>query len=185
MLSATQYSQKYLQSEIQEIEESSRYSVLPELNKFEKAIINKYSLDGYEGINEQLRKTKGKEIPEFGRLLNIVLGKLPDYRDVVYRGVTLTQRQIQRYRNALLNGTEITEYAFISSSTSRIIGKGFMGNCFFIIKSNRGKLIEEIAHYGKFNPPNEYEVLFKSNTKFSILDITTSPNAVTITMEEK
>ena len=80
-----QYAKLYLQNEIKAIENSERISETKELDTFEKAIIYKYSTDGYISVNEQLRGSNGKNISELGLLLEEVLKKLPNYRGLVFR----------------------------------------------------------------------------------------------------
>lgn len=77
------------------------------LSTHEKTLVFKYSLDAYEDLNESLRA--GKE-SEFELYLNYVLEKLPNVKDVVYRGCVLSKAQIERYikwrltkRNCLWN----------------------------------------------------------------------------------
>ena len=54
-----EYSKTYLKSEISEIQLSNRNFELNQLSIYEKAIIYKYSKDGFRDINEVLRKSKG------------------------------------------------------------------------------------------------------------------------------
>ena len=51
-MTTEQYAKKYLFREIKEIEISNRLNVLTELTVYEKALILKYSEDGYEDLNE-------------------------------------------------------------------------------------------------------------------------------------
>lgn len=69
-----------------------------QLTDHEKVLVYKYTLDAYEDLNEGLRA--GKE-SEFELYLNAVLTKLPDCKDLVYRGAALTKAQIARYETAM------------------------------------------------------------------------------------
>ena len=63
------YVEKNLSAELREIERSARNSRVSELNKYEKALIYKYSDDGFDQVNTELRKKKGKNETQFGLLL--------------------------------------------------------------------------------------------------------------------
>lgn len=182
---AEQYAKKALGLEVQEISRTDRRSVLNVLSKYEKAIIYKYSVDGYIEENEVLRSSDGKLISEFGLALQQSLSKLPNYSiEVVYRCVNLTAFELQRYIEAFNNNKPIVEHAFVSTSKSESIADSFDAPIKFIILSKTGKEIEEIAKYGKFSTPNEQEVLFMAGTSFQILDIQTDGKRTLITMEE-
>ena len=95
------YVEKNLSAELREIERSARNSRVSELNKYEKALIYKYSDDGFDQVNTELRKKKGKNETQFGLLLAQALEKLPNYEGLVYRGVFLTESELQKYKKAL------------------------------------------------------------------------------------
>ena len=59
-MTVEEYANKYLENELKIIEGSNRKIVLPELTIFEKAIIYKYSEDGYQDLNEKLRISNGQ-----------------------------------------------------------------------------------------------------------------------------
>ena len=173
-----EYAKKHLSREIQLIESSEeRLNALPELTVYEKAIIFKYSEDGYLNLNERLRLSEGKDISIFGILLNECLRKLPDYQGRVYRGVDLSKYDLNRYLEAFKNNILITESFFISTSESQLASRMFGRNVQFQIISKKGKSIREIAKF-----EDEKEVLFRYNTSFEILDI--SPNHDVIIMKE-
>ena len=67
-MTAEEYAKTYLENEIRIIENSHRNDISPELTVFEKAIVYKYTEDGYESLNETLRKNKILEVSEFGKL---------------------------------------------------------------------------------------------------------------------
>ena len=178
------YSKQNLLREIRAIKNSDRNTEVPELTIYEKSIVYKYSEDGYETVNEILRDSKGKENTEFGKLLNIVLDKLPSFDGLVYRSANLTTLELQRYSEALKTKDSLKEYSFISTSKSRLTAMAFNGNVLFRMYSRSGKEIEKIAKFGPSDPPNEKEVLFKFNRKFKVLEIKEETNYSLITMEE-
>lgn len=160
-----EYAKEYLFREIYLIESTEeRLNTLPELTVYEKAIVFKYSDDGYEDLNEKLRLSEGKDISDFGILLDECLKKLPDYQDVVYRGVTLTDIELERYRLAFIQDKPVREYFFVSSSKSR--SKAYewcskKNKVLFEIFSFKGKLVEFASKY-----PAEKEILFSYNSDF-------------------
>lgn len=173
-----EYAKEYLFREIHLIESSEeRLNALPELTVYEKAIIFKYSDDGYEDLNERLRLSEGKDISTFGKLLDECLEKLPDYQGRIYRGVNLSKKYLNRYLEAFQNNTLITEPFFISTSESQLASRMFGRSVQFQILSKTGKSIREIVKF-----EDEKEVLFRYNTSFEILDI--SPNHDIIIMKE-
>jgi hypothetical protein len=180
----TKYSKQELSQEISAIEKSERNNEHPNLSSFEKAIIYKYSDDGYELLNEQLRLTKGNNKTEFGILLELSLSKLPNFDGLVYRSAKLTPQELNKYNIALQSNKAIIEPTFISTSKSRAIAMEFKGNTLFRIYSRTGKIIEKIAKFGIYNPPNEKEVLFNPNCTFKVLEITKENDYPLITMEE-
>ncbi len=52
MTKAESYSKRFLQREVIEIQRSRRNDELPVLTVYEKAVVFKYSDDGYEALNE-------------------------------------------------------------------------------------------------------------------------------------
>jgi hypothetical protein len=121
-------------------------AAITQLSYLEKALVYKYTLDNYEDLNENLRA--GKE-SEFALYLNAVLAKLPDFKDLVYRGSALTKAQIARYQLALENKEILTELGFTSASKSRQVAEMFgKGNTIFRIISKTGKAIEQLSFHG-------------------------------------
>ncbi len=176
------YAQSYLNKELQEVSKSGRNVESSNLSLAEKSIIFKYSNDGYDSVNQNLRATYGKGNTEFGKLLFRCLSKLPNFSGLVYRGVTLTKYELNGYIKAFENNQPVTELTFVSTSKSRSIANEY-GNTLFIIHSKTGKEIERIAKFGFHNPPNEREVLFKPNRKFRVLNVAFD-DKTTIIMEE-
>ena len=178
------YAQSHLASYIQDIEQSERINDPKELNVFEKSIILKYTDDGYEALNEGLRKSKGMNNTEFGQLLEKSLSKLSNFLGLVYRSVNLTPLELLLYRNAEKANMDIIEHTFISTSKSSLVAQAFNGNCFFKIFSKTGKSVEKIAKFGIYTSQNEQEVLFTPNSRFKVLEITDDFDYTLITMEE-
>jgi hypothetical protein len=171
-----EYAKEYLFREIKEIETSYRLNILTELTVYEKAIIFKYSEDGYEDLNEKLRLSNGNNISNYGILLGDSLSKLPNYEGIVYRGVKLNNVELNKYMSAFSKDEPIVEPFFVSTSISQLSARMF-GNVRFEIFSKNGKKITEIARF------NEGEVIFKYNTEFIILDISAKKDI--IIMREK
>lgn len=164
-MSVEEYGSIHLEKEISIIKNSYRKDFLNELTIFEKAIIYKYSEDGYDDLNEKLRVNKGNNISFFGFLLAECLDKLPNFDEIAYRGVNLTPTEFRRYKDALENNDVIKEHFFLSSSSSIHIGNSY-GSTLFKIFSQKGKEIDKISKY-----PNEKEVVFRFNSKFRVFAI--------------
>lgn len=169
MRDVEKYTKQFLTVELTIIESTKRIDELLILNVFEKAIIYKYSNDGYENLNEILRN-ESQNNSEFGLLLEKCLNKLPNYTGLVYRGVFLNQEEKNKYLLAMTNNSPIIENTFVSTTKSRLIAMGF-GTTLFRIYSKSGKEIEKIATFGLHNPPSEQEVLFKPNKSFRVLEV--------------
>jgi hypothetical protein len=182
---AEEFAKLYLPNEIKAIETSERAGGAKELDTFEKAIIYKYSTDGYISLNEQLRESNGEKITELGLLLEEVLKKLPNYRGLVFRRAQVSQEQIKKYKRAFRENATISEICFMSTSKIKTYALLYAGNVVFRISSKTGKDIEKIAKFGVFEGPNEFEVLFNRNTNFHILGITKEHDYTLITLEEE
>ena len=184
MATSETYVTKHLAAEITEIKSSIKASVHPELSIYDKALIYKYSFDGYQELNEKLRKTNGKNTSVYGKLLNEALNKLPNFFGLVYRKINLTRSQQSSYKKALKDSIYRKEPAFISASKNRNIANLLPGNTLFIISSKTGKDIGKIAKFGEESSYNEFEFLFGPNKKFSVLDIEETSVLLTVIMEE-
>jgi|SRR6185312_340271 len=178
------YAKTNLAAEILVIESTHRKNEYPKLTTYHKAIIYKYSDDGFKDINEELRKSKGKTFSHFAKHLNNVLKQLPDFDGLVYRKVYLTKQELTKYRNALKNNKPLKEFPFISTTKSRLTAMNFAGtttytpNCLFRIQTKTGKEIDKIAKF------DEKEVLLLPNTTFRVLEIRKEIDYTLITMEE-
>lgn len=155
------------------------------LTNDEKAIIYQYTDDGYV-VNETLRNSKGNKTTVFSNHLNAALHKLPSLTDadaVVYRGVSNSNFVLNYYQNALEKNIVLTEFGFMSASKSRRVAYQF-GQTLLIIFSKNGKSIENISKFGTESPFNEQEVLFKSGSQFTVLDIDKDNNNNIIILQE-
>jgi hypothetical protein len=178
------YASANLSDEINEIQNSFRKNIITELSIYEKALIYKYSDDGFKETNEELRSSGGKILSEFAKYLRNTLDKLGNFEGLVYRKVYLTITEYKRYEDYFKNSKALKEYSFISTTKSRLIAMEFEGttsyvpNCLFRIQTKTGKDIELITKFA------EKEVLIQPNTKFRILDIRDEGDYKLITMEE-
>lgn len=178
------YAKANLAAEILVIEGTNMQNEYPQLTTYDKAVIYKYSDDGFKDINEELRISKGKTFSDFAKHLNNALKKLPDYDGLVYRKVHLTKQELTKYRNALKNNKPLKEFPFTSTTKSRLIAMNFAGtttytpNCLFRIQTKTGKEIDKIAKF------DEKEVLLLPNTKFRVLEVREEIDYTLITMEE-
>jgi hypothetical protein len=160
-MSIEEHAQIHLYKEIEVVQKNDELNKYPELSVAEKAIIYKYSEDSYADLNERLRTDK--PITEFGTFLNETLEKLPNYEGLVFKGVNLSPSQIEVYTNAYEHDTAVVEKAFVSTSIKKSIAYQF-GKCLFAIDSIKGKDISS------FTKHKEFEVLFKNNSAFEVLD---------------
>lgn len=176
------YVTENLSSELREIETSKRVGYEKVLTIHEKAVIYHYTDSGYESLNEQLRN--GQNINDFGLFLNHSLDKLPDYKYLCYRTIRCSKIHLEKYYSALRNNGIIIEKSFLSCSKSKLSAFLFSDSPLFIILSKRGKDIEKIAKFGIDSGQNEKEILFKSGSRFKVLDIAEKENKITIMLEE-
>ena len=150
---------------------------ITELNVYEKTLIYYYSIEGYLQLNEDLRDSKENE---YEWHLSQALGKLPNYVGVVYRGCELSSWEIDRYRKAEIDDTEVIDLAFMSCSTSKPVAHQFSkGSTIFRIISKTGKSVVQLSFH-----VNEKEILFQSKCKFKVTEIDDSGNLTTITLRE-
>jgi hypothetical protein len=156
------------------------------LDTYEIALIYAYSEDRYEALNERLRKNLGVIDTDFGEEFVRILNKLPNFEGVVFRGTSISSKTLTFYREALINDTLITQYAFTSASKLESKAKEFMRTSrgdhqvLFSIFSKQGKRIEQYSRH-----ENEREILFGANAQFDILNIDDTTNDfITITLNE-
>lgn len=171
MNDARTYVENYLGRLLLDFQRKGLGQSVTELNVWEKVLIYKYSLDGYESLNGALRQ--GKPHP-MERLLNEALSKLPDFKGGVMRGARLSGKTKEFYQQERELGLPFVEPAFMSSSTSFSVANMFSrSDTIFYIDSEHGKGIEQLAFFGAGNPTNEKEVLFKSQSLFLVDSIKT------------
>jgi hypothetical protein len=151
------------------------------LTNEEKALIYKYSNDGFY-VNERLREGEQKKIP-FAEYLDFALSKLPDYEGVIFRGAKLSQMQIVRYQVASDNDSIVFNPSFLSCTLKRSIARQF-GTVIFEIYVKNGKLIETFSKFGIDSNQNEREVLLRKSSKFLITGVEKEDNYTIITAEE-
>jgi len=176
---------KYFYALVNEFNNRDYQDVILNLSVEEKVLIYKYTYDGYESLNEEIRDNKLSDFnEEYKNLLIKTLDKLPDFIGIVYRNVNLTKNELEVYENSLKNNVPIKEFAFVSTTKSKLIANQFGGDTFFIIISRSGKSVEEISYFGTGHPLNEKEVLFKCYTKFQVLEVTKLDTKTLIIMEE-
>jgi len=160
-----------------------------QLNIDELAAIHYYtSFKSYGDLNTSLRSVKGKFLKlsrfnrDYHRLLNSGLSKIPDaFKGELYRGTSLSLSILEKYKNALIENTLITEWGFTSTSENNdVINFQYFTKeddeipVLFLIEAlgKAGKRINKISAYG----PNfigsdkkpEYEVLFRDGAIFKI-----------------
>jgi hypothetical protein len=162
------------------------------LTKEEIAVIYGYSEDRSEGLNEQLQRDLGEIKTEFGKELNAILGKIPNFGGLVFKGASINKSKLAIYENASENSTPVIEHTFYSTSKSELIAKAFMKNSrtdvrvLFVIYSKFGKDIEKYSKWDSSSGQNEKEVLFRPNSSFQVLNIDKdeTKDFITITLNE-
>lgn len=129
------------------------------MNQEEITALKYYSDSGYGCMNSYLRTDDNRDenIDYMIKVLNRGLDKLPSYQGIVKRGASLPES----IREAHGVGAVIEYDAFTSTSTN----SGFSGEDMFIIQSQTGKPIMGFSQHR-----SENEVLFKSGTKFKVLE---------------
>ena len=188
----SKYVKNFLRTYKEDFLKSNKKDNYPFLSIDEKVVIYAYTSDKFDDLNETLRSSKGQNVNEFAKHLKQVLKKIQqniqlyaEGNDFVYRGVFLTERELQVYRDGYEQRKFIVEYHFLSTSKIKNIANQWAKNTLFKIVPKKGCSVEEIAFHGLNDGQNEREVLFTCNTKFSVLEITkTSENTYEIIMEE-
>jgi ADP-ribosyltransferase exoenzyme len=179
------YVHEYFQESFELIRSSERANALSMLSLEEKTLIYEYTNWEYLSVNKLLRKNKLENISEFALYLDETLSKIPNYKGIVYRGAELPESVFDTYKKAFSDKMAFTEYGFLSTSQSQIVAQeNFEGDFLFEIFSKTGKLIENVAKFGSYSYDNEYEVLFRRNTRFKILDIIKLSKYTFITLKE-
>lgn len=121
--------------------------------------LQEYTGSAYGCMNSYLRQSnkKNQAIEEYIQLVNQALDKLPNYQGIVVRGGNLPSNVAEMHQK----GNIVTYQAFTSTST----GRSFSAKDQFLIISKTGKPI-----MGSSQMKAEHEVLFKSGTRFEVLE---------------
>ena len=157
----------------------------PKLTDAEKTIIYKYTDDDFTfmGVNKALRDSEGLKVPEFAKYLNFALSKMPNYKEITYRGTELSEFDLEKYIKSFQNRTLLTEYGFLSTSRDRMIAESY-GDIIFKVIGRRGKSIEKISKFGANSFDNEQEVLFRKGTNFNVFNMSKSRHQTIIHLIE-
>lgn len=151
----------------------------PGLSKDEVLAAYDYSTSNYRNINGWLRDSSrpvSPQVPKTVDDLNSLLDKLPSHEGTVYRG---TQIPTETLEQAVKSGV-YSDPAFLSSSTDGGVARSFMQSGYpdagstkvlFEIDGHSGSSIQRMSQI-----QHEAEVLFKSGTKFDILDYRIDPS---------
>lgn len=146
------------------------------LSKPEAVILREYTGHSAQQINAELRSNKPSlKALSFARILNRALNKLPSYRGKVWRDIDLPEKTLAKYSV----GEVVTEKGFVSSSRDEFERFDSARPHRLLIHSKNGKIIEKISVL-----PLEYEVLFKSGTKFKVLKRTQEKGYLLIELQE-
>lgn len=146
------------------------------LSKPEAVILREYTGHSAQQINAELRSNKPSlKALSFARILNRALNKLPSYRGKVWRDIDLPEKTLAKYSV----GEVVTEKGFVSSSRDEFERFDSARPHRLFIHSKNGKIIEKISVL-----PLEYEVLFKSGTKFKVLKRTQEKGYLLIELQE-
>jgi hypothetical protein len=130
----------------------------------ELSAVGHYTGLGFEDLNSALR-TNTMDASQQARVgaLNQALDKLPPYTGSVFRGTNLPAEALAQYQP----GSIVSESAFLSTTKDIKVAQSpaFAGNVEFRILSRTGRDISSLSMI-----PGEEEVLFKTDTKFYVVD---------------
>lgn len=161
-------------------------SQLSALTSEDALAINMYTRQFYWNINKGLRGQKFEQFAETGpqftmvlnkkitKQINDGLSKLEDFSGTVYRGASLPggleamEAAVAKHYKV---GTVITEKGFTSTSTER--SSMLSGRIRFEIQSKTGKVVRTLSRH-----EHENEVLFRSGTKFKVLQVETEATGI-------
>lgn len=141
----------------------------------ERAAIYQYTDTTYKRINMHLRGSRtytGADV--YSDWLDAGLSKMPVHTGTVYRGMRIENSLADEIRERYTAGAIVEEKAFTSTSISSKIAGEFSSNTRFnttvnfIIKA-KGKRGNVVIPYSEF--PDEYEVIFRKNTRFKVLSV--------------
>ncbi len=159
----------------------------PHVGAEELATLHDYTGSGYSRLNQTL--FAGKTTDYFGayeRILNKTLEKLPvSEQKILFRGVRYNETIFKQYADNI--GKEVMHGGFTSSSTEYAIANSFSGGdkMIFHIAHKSGRTVGEISAFSEtFGSSSEYEVLFKSKTKFIVRGVEKIEDRYDIYLEE-
>jgi uncharacterized protein YukE len=132
-----------------------------------------YTTDnGYQTMNTALRDPgalAAHELPKAQERIAAVnrgLSELPPHPGTTYRGTDIPASMLDDYQV----GRVVSDPAFLSTSESEAVAQGFRsrngGNAFFEVHGATGRNVAPLSQYGS----GEAEVLFRSGTRFEVLD---------------
>ena len=143
------------------------------LDKYQHAIIYGYSMGLGLSLNASLVSGANESYYLlYQKYLNYVLEKLPVYKGLVYRKVSLSKTLVKKYQNAFKQNNLVQECFFTSTSKFRRVIARMEGNVEFKILSKAGRSIELYSAFGVDSVNNEHEVTFKTGTLFSVSKVT-------------
>jgi hypothetical protein len=96
--------------------------------------------------------------------VNHGLSELPPHPGTTYRGTRIPESMLDDYKV----GHVVSDPAFWSTSESEAVAQSFRGggNALFEVHGMTGRDVVQLSRYGS----SEAEVLFRSGTRFEILD---------------
>jgi hypothetical protein len=170
---------------LQSIDEAT---VMNGIGVTERAAIYQYTDTTYRRINKHLRgesKYGGADV--YSDWLDRGLSKMPVYEGKVYRGMRVDNSLADELRERYIAGSIVEEKAFTSTSISAKIAGDFGSNTRFTTSVNfiikaKGKRGNVVIPYSEF--PDEYEVIFRKNTKFRVLTVDDDNSGLYIYLEE-
>lgn len=166
---------KQEEKEKQLLYDTSRPSV-SNLTSTESEAIKKYTKNGFIELNALLRdgqlpKGSQHDLNYYKNLQDNVekaLDKFPDIKTTSYRQVSFrTLDELQKFESEHIVGSTIQYPSFTSTSLKEgsFNPRGGKFRGVFMIHGETGKAIENYSKY-----QDEFEILFKPNTKFEVVD---------------
>jgi len=163
--------------------------VYTQLSVEEITAIHHYTTGAYKDFNAALRAANGNiyALDEFNRafyeILQSGMQKMPSkFSGQLYRGTSLSEQALLKYKNAFNNGSELVEYAYTSTSQKTNVIEFFQslakqeGEVNVVMQFNAKGIkavdVNNISRYGpNFNELGgqlQDEVLFMSGAKFKV-----------------
>ncbi|GEM_PF-1578321 len=165
--------------------------VYTQLSVEEITAIHHYTTGAYRDFNAALRAANGNisALDEFNRafyeILQSGMQKMPNkFNGQLYRGTSLSEEALLKYKNAFQNKTGVTEYSYTSTSQGTDVYKKFQNLTkqegdmpvliFVNAKGKYGVDIDGISRYGKnfteLGGDLQSEVLYMSGAKFKVTE---------------